>query len=124
MRYRGSNLVRWIVTTASKIFGTDSEDRAGVGPFSLPLDHPFTKFGKLHDWYFIEAREWIAKGKPLDAQTLGQTDMKMFRGWVAEIYAQPTIEQQLELVQDLCAFWPAARKVGRFLWQGPKEPID
>jgi len=106
------------------MFGSDTEDRAGLGPFSLPPEHPFTRFARVHDFYFVEAREWLSKGQPLDAQTLEITDLKLFRGWVACIYAEPDIEVQIELAMDLCAYWPAARKVGPFLWQGPREVND
>ncbi len=124
MKYRGSSFVRWIVTTASKIFGSDAEDRAGVGPFSLPMEHPFTRAARVHDFYFTEVRRLKELGLPLDEYNLMDTDMKLFRAWVAIIYAQESVEDQIGLAVDLCAFYPAALKVGLFLFQGPKEPID
>lgn len=121
MKYRGSTFIRWIVTTASKIFGTDAEDRAGVGPFSLPETHAFTRAARIHDHYFSEVRRLKEAGLPLDEYNLMDTDMKLFRAWVAIIYAQESVEDQIGLVVDLCAYFPAALKVGLFLWQGPKE---
>lgn len=116
--------MRWIVTTASKIFGSDSEDRAGVGPFSLPESHPFTRCARVHDFYFTYAESYKQRGMPLTEQTLTETDLQLFRCWVAIIYAQTDLQLQFELVMDLCAYFPAAVKVGPFLWDGPKDETN
>lgn len=121
MKYRGSWFNRMVVNAYNKIFGSDNEDRAGVGPFSLPLDHPFTRAAAVHDFYFVEARNFEAKGRTLDMVTLQEADEKLFRAFARVAMNAPTLEERLELMLDVCVYWPAARKVGLWLWQGPKE---
>lgn len=121
MRYRGSTFIRWIVTTASKIFGTDSEDRAGVGPFSLDKNHPFTRAAAPHDFYFVEARKFESEGRTLDMVTLQEADERLARAMIAIAYGAETVEERLDLLMDFCAFFPWARKVGFWMWRGPRD---
>ena len=121
MKFRGAWFVRNIVNFAGKIFGSDSEDRAGVGPFSLPPDHPFNRAALPHDFYFVEARKYLAAGRTLDMVTLNEADERLARAMIAICLNAPTQRERLELLEDFCAYWPWARKVGQFIWKGPKE---
>lgn len=124
MDFRGSWFIRGVVRGFNALFGTDTEDRAGVGPFSLPSEHPFNRAAKVHDFYFTAARDYEKQGKPLSSLTLGEADMRLFRAWVATIYAETHPARQLSLMLDLCAYFPAARKVGRYFWRGPVNSGD
>lgn len=121
MNFRGDWLIRNIVVFAGKIFGSDSEDRAGVGPFSLPPDHEFNRAALPHDFYYVEARKFKAAGRTLDMVTLAEADERLARAMIAIALNAPTQKRRLELLEDFCAYWPWARKVGQFIWKGPKE---
>lgn len=98
-------------------FPSDAENRAGYGPFSLPDGHPFHRAGAVHDFYFEEAK----KGKTeID---LDFADLKLIQMFYALANNAQTIHDKLALMEDLCAYWPVARKVGKFIWQGEKENL-
>jgi len=124
MKYRGSSIVDWIVTSLGKVFASDSEDRAGVGPFSLPPGHPFHRAAAPHDFYYVEARKFEAEGRTLDMVTLQEADERLARAMIAIALNAPTQAERLELLIDFTAYWPWALKVGMFIWKGPIDLDD
>lgn len=100
---------------------TDPNDVAGYGPLTFPESYPLYRIGPIHDFYFSYAEECKKAGKPLDAETLNESHIKLFRMMVFIAMNQPTEEQKLEIMQDVCLFWPIAKDIGGFIWKGPEE---
>ena len=108
-------LLRSAVKVLRFFVPADGSDRAGYGPFRLPEHHPFHRIGAIHDFYFEEAKN----GKKW-AQ-LDDADLKLANGMFHLAMNAPTKTEKLELLCDLCAFWPLARQVGKYIWKGPKQ---
>lgn len=97
----------------TKLFGRDKCDRCGVGVFSLPTDHPFTRACRLHDYEFDQAHA----GQ--NNKTRAEVDAELFHRWALIAKNTSTTKmQECDLLLDICRYWPLARKLGHLFWDG------
>ena len=101
----------------NRILPEDKEVGCGYGPFKLSRDHPFTPACNLHDWEFDRANAGDAD-KPL-----AQVDWDLFYRWVLIAKAQKDPEHRAALALEICRYWPLARKVGAYLWDGDPKTL-
>jgi hypothetical protein len=97
-----------------KIFGRiipqDTSDDCGVGPFKLPHNHPFTRACQLHDYEFVESHR--------SGKRLSEVDWDLFYRWVLIAAAEPEPLKRCRLAEDICQYWPIARRFGGWFWDG------
>lgn len=118
----GINFIREIARLYIWARPSDPQDLAGYGPFTIPSEHPLSRVGPIHDYYFTYAKRCKEANQKLDGETLNEADIKLFRMMVFIAMNQPTERGKLEIMMDVCLFWPVARDIGEFIWKGPKEP--
>ena len=106
--------MKWLAKLINKVLPEDPVPQCGYGPFSLPPDHPFTRACILHDYDFELAHNGQQK------KTLDQVDAELFNRWALIAKNAPTVEEQLELMHDICDYWPWARRGGELLWDGKR----
>lgn len=102
----------WILKQIGKLLPSDKCIRCGVGPFSLPVDHPFTRACALHDYDFDQAHA----GTP--EKTRAEADKQLFWRWALIANNAPTAEESCNLMRDICKYWPLARDFGGIWWEG------
>jgi hypothetical protein len=102
-----------ILSKLMNYFEGDPRDYFGVGPFKpLPVDHPFQRAAFLHDYAF----DCSHAGK--EEESRASADEKLF--WRMTLLAHNQIDpkKRCELMMDICEYWPLARKLGGFFWEG------
>ena len=101
-----------ILSWLGKLLPRDDCARCGVGPFSLPDSHPFTRACVLHDHEFDLAHA----GTP--EKTRSQADKELFWRWALIANNTSDAKKACELMEDVCTYWPLARKYGKVFWDG------
>lgn len=105
-------IFRWIRAILSKWIPEDPSPQCGYGPLSLPIDHPFTRGCALHDFAFLEAKEGVSE------RSLEEEDILLFRRWFYIATNASSVEERIMLLHDICRYWPLARGLGPYLWEG------
>lgn len=88
----------------------DPKPGCGYLRFKLPLDHPFTPACNLHDY------EFGLNDSNQAEHTLDETDVMLFNRWALIAKNQPTVNEQINLMLDICRYWPIGHRVGKYLW--------
>lgn len=107
----------WFSRLVNRLLPDDPTPRCGYGPFSLPADSVLTPGCVLHDHAYSLSEQGVPE------ETLKEADIDLFRRWVFIAMNQPTIDQKLKAMEEVCEYWPYARTYGKYLWDGdPKVP--
>lgn len=101
-----------LLNLLSKLLPRDNCSRCGVGVFSLPEDHPFTRACALHDYDFDLAHAGKAE------KTRAQADKELFWRWALIANNRTDADEACELMEDVCKYWPLARRYGKLFWEG------
>lgn len=101
------NPLKWFIN----LFPPDSNDAAGWGPFRLPDDAAWMNRAAVrHDYEFVKSKD---SGRKLSAE-----DAHLFYAWTLEANAEEDDIKRCHMYSQICKYWPYARAVGRYLWDG------
>lgn len=103
------NPLKWFL---NKVLPQDSDDSAGYGPFRLPSPDCdwMQRAAQLHD---ISFRESATSG-----ERLSEADANLFWRWAFEAHYEADPIVRCRKFDQICTYWPIARKFGRYLWDG------
>jgi len=105
----------WFSRLLGRLLPEDDSDQCGYYFLSLPEGHVFERGCSLHDWEFHQAH--LGKGE----KSLAEVDWDLFYRWVLLAKAAGTPEERCKLAQDICTYWPYARRFGGLLWDGKDD---
>jgi hypothetical protein len=101
------NPLKWLLN----LLPQDPSDEAGWGPFRLPADADWMqRAARLHD---IEFRESVTSGR-----RLSEVDSDLFWRWALLARNAEDPMEQCRRMKQICKYWPIARKVGRYFFDG------
>lgn len=67
----------------------------------------------LHDWDYEHAKE--------EPKRLSESDGDLFWRWALEAHAEQDPIERCRKYRDICRYWPYARYLGRYFWDGERK---
>ena len=99
------NPLKWFLN----LFPPEADDSAGWGPFRLPEEEKWMeRAARLHDWDYVNSKEGTKKRS--------EADFDLFYRWALEAHAEIDPIKRCHKAQEICKYWPLARKGGLYFW--------
>lgn len=101
------NPLKWFIN----LFPPEENNSAGIGPFRLPEEARWMERAvPRHEYEFVHS---ATSGRKLSGE-----DAHLFYAWTLIANAEPDTIKRCRMYSQICEYWPYARAVGRYFWDG------